>query len=580
MATAIDIVIRAKDATVAAWNSVSKNAAAFGKRISAGIGGAVDIAKKAAVAVGILGAAVGMALKKVVAAAMLQAQMEAKLQAVLKATGYAAGFTASQLKKEAAELQKATAISDEAIISTQALLATFVQVRGDNFKRATVAILDMSSAMKRAGADSATVENAAIQVGKALNDPINGMNALKRVGVSFTDSQRAQIKALQEAGKLQEAQAVILAELENEFGGVAAAMGNATHGLELLKETFGDTLEAIGSAILGVDSFDDAIAKITKALEDLQASGQIDLWAERAAKAFSTVRQEVGYLIDWMKPLFEAIGGGIRNVSAFAGALSVRMGEASKDPLWKKMTGVTAVNMIRGAAADAGESRATDEQQIAKEEAQALEAIKARKDAEAAAVEAKEKAEMAAAQKVGAAKSAIEDAEGDGTDAAQKAVDAEKEKQELAADRVKLEKEAAQIAKDAADDAHRAEAAAAIKGADDTIEAAGKRLDELAMSTDEQREAEKARRQDAFDDRRLKRLRAKEEKGGRLSKFERDYLERGKLKLDVAAAEEEKRKAEQNLQQMDRDEAAKRRKEMVDRLTSIEAKLAQNLQAV
>ena len=287
----------------------------------------------------------------------------------------------------------------------------------------------------------------------------------------------------------------------------------------------------------------------------------------------------MGYLIDWMKPLFEAIGGGIRNVSAFAGALSVRMGEASKDPLWKKMTGVTAVNMIRGAAADAGESRATDEQQAAKEEAQALAAVKARKDAEAAAVAAKEKAEMDAAQKVGAAKSAIEDAEGDGTDAAQKAVDAEKEKLELAADRVKLEKEAAQIAKDAADDAHRAEAAAAIKSADDTIEKASRRLDVLAMSTDEQREAEKARRQDAFDDRRLKRLRAKEEKGGRLSKFERDYLERGKLKMDIGAAEEAKDVAQQNLEKLDENEAAKRREEMVKRLGEIKDLLTTNLQA-
>jgi hypothetical protein len=576
MANVIDIVIRAKDATVAAWQSVSKHAAAFGKRISAGIGGAVDIAKKAAVAVGILGAAVAAGARKAVQAYMVQAAAEAKLTSTLKATGYAAGFTRSELVKHAAALQKLTGVGDEVIISMQGMLASFNQIRGDNFRRATEAALDMSAVMRKAGAGAAEVEGAALQLGKALQDPVGQLGMLSRVGISFTAQQKDQIKAMVDAGDVAGAQSLILGELESRFGGTAKAAADAQHGIAQLKAAFGDTLEAIGGAILGVDSFDGAIAKMTKALEDLQASGQIDLWAERAAAAFAKVRQEIGYVIDWVKPLFDMIGGGIRNIAAFSGALSARMGEASKDPLWKKLTGVTAVNLIRGAAADAGESRATDEQDIAAETKAALDAIKTRKAAEAEAVAAKEKAEMQAAQKLKAVDA--EAAEAD-ADANQKAIDAEKEKARLVEERLDLEKQIKAAGEDIGTEAHREEAQAAIEGADITADKARKRLDVLARTTDEQRDAEKARRQEEFDGRRFHRLNEKAKTGVRMSKFERDFVERGKLRMEVNAAEEAKAAAQNNLDRMDKDEAAKRRQEMVDRLGDLKALLARNLEA-
>ena len=42
----------------------------------------------------------------------------------------------------------------------------------------------------------------AIQVGKALNDPIKGVTALHRVGVQFTERRRDQIEALVESGDI------------------------------------------------------------------------------------------------------------------------------------------------------------------------------------------------------------------------------------------------------------------------------------------------------------------------------------------------------------------------------------------
>ena len=69
----------------------------------------------------------------------------------------------------------------------------------------------------------------ATQLGKALEDPIVGLGALRRVGVSFTDAQKEMIKVLTMTGRKAEAQRIILDALDQQVGGagVKAATGLA-----------------------------------------------------------------------------------------------------------------------------------------------------------------------------------------------------------------------------------------------------------------------------------------------------------------------------------------------------------------
>lgn len=170
-----------------------------------------------------------------------------QLNAVIASTGGKAGVTADQVTEMAAALQKSTKFSDDAIIAGDNLLLTFTSIGKDVFPQATETMLNMSQAL---GQD---VKSSAIQLGKALNDPINGVTALKRVGVSFTESQMQQIKALQESGDIMGAQKLILAELNTEFGNAAKAAGETFSGkLERLKNQFGEIKESIGGALLPV----------------------------------------------------------------------------------------------------------------------------------------------------------------------------------------------------------------------------------------------------------------------------------------------------------------------------------------
>jgi len=174
----------------------------------------------------------------------------AQTEAVVKSTGAAAGFTAQQFAEMAQDMS-ATAgnsiFSDDAILGAENVLATFTQIQGTSFKGATQAILDISQAM---GTD---LQSSALQVGKALNDPVTGISALSRVGVSFTEDQKALIKSMVEVGDVAGAQQVILAELSKEFGGSAAAAVDTFAGQQLvLSEQFKDVQQSLGESLMPV----------------------------------------------------------------------------------------------------------------------------------------------------------------------------------------------------------------------------------------------------------------------------------------------------------------------------------------
>lgn len=174
----------------------------------------------------------------------------AQTEAVVKSTGGAAGLTAQQMADMASNMSAASGnsiFSDDAILGATNVLATFTQIKGTNFGDATSAILDVSQAL---GQD---LQSTSIQVGKALNDPVAGISALSRVGVTFSEDQKNVIKKLVETGDVAGAQQVIIAELNKEFGGSAAAAADTFAGRQArLAAQFDDVKQKVGDALLPV----------------------------------------------------------------------------------------------------------------------------------------------------------------------------------------------------------------------------------------------------------------------------------------------------------------------------------------
>lgn len=219
---------------------------AFGGRVKAVIGAT------AALAVG--GSAVGF-LKDSISEARESQKVAALTAQVIKTTGGAANVTAKQMGNLSTAISNKTGIDDEQIQSGANMLLTFKNIRneaGKNnkiFNQAAGITTDMAAAMAAASGGQIDLKSSSIQVGKALNDPVKGITALSRVGVTFTDQQKKQIKTLVASGDTLGAQKIILRELKSEFGGAAAA--TATNG-QKLSVAFGNFKEQIGTALLPI----------------------------------------------------------------------------------------------------------------------------------------------------------------------------------------------------------------------------------------------------------------------------------------------------------------------------------------
>ena len=242
------------------------------------------VQKAAAVAFGAgLGLALGAFVKNTIDAEREVAMLESRI----KSTGGVAGFTAQQLVRIGGELQRVSTFSGGAIAGMQELLLTFTNVRGDNFTSASKAILDMATVMK------GDLKGAAIQVGKALNDPVLGATALTKVGVLLSESQKETIKQMVALNDIAGAQSIILKELATEFGGAAEAARNTLGGaLTGLKEAFGDLFESPDSVegmAEAINGLTDNLKTATRMAVVLGATIATALFGGAVAGAFASI---------------------------------------------------------------------------------------------------------------------------------------------------------------------------------------------------------------------------------------------------------------------------------------------------
>ena len=247
-------------------------------------------------------------------------EVQAQLAAALKSTGGVAGQTIASMNAHAAALQRVTTFGDEATNSAQALLLTFKGIRGEVFERTTEAILDTATAMRM------DLKSAAVQVGKALNDPAVGLSMLTRVGITFSESQKAVIKNFVETGNLAKAQIVILKELESQFGGSARAARETLPGaLKALGNAFGDLFEV---SVDGSNNLIDAINRLTDTLSSPSTQKAIQnfgAWLFNAISGALNLMNRLAFVWNQLKQ------GDFSFLNAGTGSLEAQKNAAKRD---------------------------------------------------------------------------------------------------------------------------------------------------------------------------------------------------------------------------------------------------------
>jgi hypothetical protein len=240
---ALDVLVRFVGDTSKLRDEVGK-VEGTGKRIKSwakGIGGAV--------ATGFAVAKVAEFGKASVDAALESEKATHRLEAVFKSMGDTTGEAAKAAEKYAGQLSKKIGVDDEAIMSAQALLATFADVSSQTARQAGIFDRATAAAADLAAAGYGDLDSNAKQLGKALNDPIKGTAALRKSGIQLTQQQQDQIKAFVKAGDKLGAQKIILGEVEHQVKGTAEATATSS---DKMNVAWNETQESVGKALLPV----------------------------------------------------------------------------------------------------------------------------------------------------------------------------------------------------------------------------------------------------------------------------------------------------------------------------------------
>lgn len=256
-------------------------------------------------------AGVGFALKGAFDAAVESQKISRETERVIQTTGASAWTSADQIGNLADKISGLTGADDELVQSTANMLLTFTNVKNvvgdgnDVFDQATGYALDLATVM---GTDAS---EAAVMLGKALNDPVKGMGKLTKAGVTFDDQQKAQIKTMGESGNILGAQKIILQELGKEFGGAAAA---AQTPVDALKVQLGNLQEQIGGALVPVvKKGADAISFLVTSFTNLPSGVQTVIVAGAGvATAVAGVTTLAAKVADVFAPVFSIVVKGFQ----------------------------------------------------------------------------------------------------------------------------------------------------------------------------------------------------------------------------------------------------------------------------
>lgn len=227
-----------------------------------------------------------------------------QVKAALESMGDASGKTFEQLSASAEALRNLTGVDDDEILTKlTANMLSFGNIAGDAFDRAQLAALNLSARMQ------GDLQGATMMVGKALNDPVKGLAALGRAGIQFTEQQKTQIKGMVAVGNAAGAQAIMLSELERQFGGAAEAAGNA------------DVWKPMKTALMDLEGAFEPIVRdvlgplIAKVAEITRAFANLSPETQKFIAIGATVAAAIG-------PLLVGLGGIVSAVGAVAGAFA------------------------------------------------------------------------------------------------------------------------------------------------------------------------------------------------------------------------------------------------------------------
>jgi len=254
----------------------------------------------------------GFSVAHIVGEGLSEVREKMKAQALIKAglnsTGGASGRTLEQLEKQAEAMQRLTGFEDDQIMGAQHILLTFKKIKTEVYDQTVPAIADLAARF------NIQLPQAAVMLGKALQDPLHGMIALRKIGISFTESQMNAAKQFAASGQLVKAQQMILTEVFQEVGGSAKAAFNADP-VKQIAMAFKEVREIVGGAV-----FEVLQQYKSQSIDTVQGAGE---WLRAHAKQFGEVFRTIASAAKTFGSAVAAVSGFLyRNIEAVTSAIT------------------------------------------------------------------------------------------------------------------------------------------------------------------------------------------------------------------------------------------------------------------
>jgi len=213
-----------------------------------------------------------------------------RIGAVLKATGREAETSVRRLDRFATQLGKATLTSRSAVLEAAAALATFQNIKTDQFETILTKAQDLSAVF---GGD---LKSNTILLARALSAPGEAFTILERRVGKFTQAERELLLELQNTGRIAEAQAVIFKKLESTTGAAEREAKGLAGSTDTLGESFFNLSITIAKVTGVARGFKKATDSISTAIFNLRRRlGDIDTFTVKELEdAIKKVESRIG----------------------------------------------------------------------------------------------------------------------------------------------------------------------------------------------------------------------------------------------------------------------------------------------
>lgn len=269
--------------------------------VSKSIQGVQNLLKSAFSLVGItasVGAVVNFGKKAVTSADEANKRFNI-LANTIRATGASTWTSVEELDKMAKAYAESTNYSVSEVEKMQSVLLGFRNITGDTFEEASDAIMDMATVM---GMD---LTSAVQTVGKALDDPVKGLDSLKRQGFAFTEEQKAELAQLVKNGEQVKAQKIILDELATTYGGASkagqSAFARLQHTMDEFRENIGNKLMPVVNMVM--EKMSESMNKVSSIIN----SADFDRFIAIIVNVGNKVRSVLENISGEIKKVFDSI---------------------------------------------------------------------------------------------------------------------------------------------------------------------------------------------------------------------------------------------------------------------------------